>query len=86
MENNKDFPNFFQALFILAVLFGIELLAGAAFIDFHGRFELGNHVANEGAVVVLSVKINRPRPHLVDHLSLLYKIHVDMKKMWHGLC
>jgi hypothetical protein len=30
MENNKDFPKLFQALFILAVLLGVDLRAVSA--------------------------------------------------------
>lgn len=41
-EKNHDFPNLWQAIFVLALLFGLEILIATSFYDAGVRFEPGD--------------------------------------------
>jgi uncharacterized protein len=53
MEKNKDFPNLLQALFVLVSLLAVEMIAGAIYIDFFGRFKQGDPAAS-GVIIVFA--------------------------------
>jgi membrane protease YdiL (CAAX protease family) len=53
MKNNEDFPNVWHALLILAVVFGAQMLVGAAFYDFGGRLFVTD--ANASSVITVLV-------------------------------